>query len=1044
MAKACARGGSVWHWLVLGFLAWGGPAAAEERIEARAARVSYNRDIRPILAEKCFKCHGPDARERKAKLRLDAAEFAYQPAASGEKAIVPGKLEESALVERITSADSNDRMPPAQTGKTLSPAEVDRLRRWISQGAKYEAHWAFIPPARPEVPLTRNRGWARNAIDAFVLAQLEAEALAPAPEADRTTLVRRLSLDLIGLPPTVAEVDAFLADTQPGAYERVVERLLASPRYGERWGRLWLDAARYADSDGYEKDKPRQVSLYREWVIKALNRDLPYDQFILDQVAGDMLPGAGQDERVATGFLRNSMINEEGGIDPEQFRMEAMFDRMDCVGKAVLGLTIQCTQCHDHKYDPLKQEEYYRMFACLNNAHEATIAAYSPFEEERRRAVLRGVKAIESELKAKHPDWPAKLAEWEKRVTRAQPRWEILRPEVEQESSGGEKYQAMADGSLLAGGYAPTKHTLVLHGETKLERVTAVRLELLTDPNLPRGGPGRSIKGTAALTEIRIAAEPLAGKGSRQGVKIVRATADVNPAEAPLDRIHDDRSNRKRTTGPVAFAIDGKDETAWGIDIDPGRRNQPRQAVFELERPVEFKGGVRLTIELVQNHGGWNSDDNQNINLGRFRLAATDRAGVAADPVSHEARGALAKPAGKRTAAEQAAIFTAFRESVAEWKDASARIDALWRTYPEGTNQFVLEERETRRPTSILARGDFLKPVRVVEPGVPAFLNPGGESRSDRLAFARWLVDRKAPTTARSIVNRVWQAYFGVGIVATSEDLGLQCEPPSHPELLDWLAVELMDRGYSLKAIQRLIVSSAVYRQSSRATRESIERDPYNRLLGRGARFRMDAELVRDAALASSGLLDQRIGGPSAYPAAPGFLFQPPASYGPKVWNEAVGPDRYRRALYTFRYRSVPYPMLQAFDAPNGDFACVRRARSNTPLQALATLNEPISLECARALALRVLSEARDDHARVTLAYRLCVARPPSDPEARLIVDLLERETRRYAAGALDPKALVGPMLAGFDTLGVKPGRAAAWTVAARVILNLDETISRE
>ena len=433
------------------------------------------------------------------------------------------------------------------------------------------------------------------------------------------------------------------------------------------------------------------------------------------------------------------------------------------------------------------------------------------------------------------------------------------------------------------------------------------------------------------------------GRARRSTVKFSRATADVNPPEAPLEPIFDDKSGKKRVTGPIGFAIDGKNETAWGIDVGPGRRNQPRKAVFTAEKPVSFPGGTILTFHLAQNHGGWNSDDNQNCNLGRFRLAITTAPGAAADPVPQNVREILAIPREKRTDAQAAAVFSYWRTTVPEWNGANAWIDSLWKQHPEGSTQLALAERDKRRPTHLLQRGDFLKPGKTVEPGVPSFLNPlPPGAPATRLTFARWLVDRNSPTTARSLVNRVWQAYFGTGLAATSEDLGLQCEPPSHPELLDWLAVEFMENGWSLKHLHRLIVTSAVYRQSSRPTPELLARDPYNRLLARGPRSRVDAELVRDIALAASGVLDPKIGGPSVCPPAPAFLFQPPTSYGPKVWNEAAGPERYRRALYTFRYRSVPYPMLQAFDAPNGDFACVRRTRSNTPLQALTTLNEPI------------------------------------------------------------------------------------------------------
>jgi hypothetical protein len=911
---------------------------------------------------------------------------------------------------------------------------------------KKSEHWAFVAPVRPKLPSVHNVGWVRNPIDAFILARLEREGLQPSPETDRVTWLRRLSLDLIGLPPTIAEVDAFLADHSAEAYKRQVDRLLDSPHYGERWGRHWLDAARYADSDGYEKDKSRQVWAYRDWVIHALNRDLPYDQFVIDQIAGDLLPHPSQDERVATGFLRNSMVNEEGGVDPEQFRMEAMFDRMDAIGKSMLGLTIQCAQCHSHKYDPLTQEEYYRMFAFLNNCYESNIAVYTPDEQQRRAEMFRKIHEIEADLQHRHPDWRERMAKWEEQVKNDQPQWVVLRPEVEEISTGGQKYLPLADGSFLAQGYAPTKHTVKMTVKTDVRPITAFRLEVLTDPNLPRGGPGRSIKGTCALTEFAVDAAPAETPAKAVKVKFAKASADVNPPETPLDKIFDDKSGQRRVTGPVSFAIDGKQDTAWGVDVGAGRRNQPRKAVFNAAKPIDHPHGTVLTFNLTQNHGGWNSDDNQSHNLGRFRLSVTTAPNAVADPLTGNVRDILAVPAKQRTPGHVSAVFSYWRTTVPEWRDANSQIEALWRTHPEGSEQLVLEKLAERRPTHMLKRGDFLRPGKTVSPGVPAFLHPlpAGDAPPTRLTFARWLVARNSPTTARSIVNRVWQAYFGTGIVSTSEDLGTQSEAPSHPELLDWLAVEFMERGWSLKTLHRLIVTSASYRQSSKVTPELYTRDPLNRLLARGPRLRVEGEIVRDIALASSGLLDPTVGGPSVFPPAPAFLFVPPASYGPKIWKEETGTGRYRRALYTFRYRSVPYPMLQTFDSPNGDFSCVRRARSNTPLQALTTLNEPVFMDCARALAWRTVRDGGPTNAeRLTYAFRRCLARKPTSKESAVLLSLFTKESQRFEAGKSPVTELAGPE-AGKPPPGVTVPQLAAWAAVSRVLLNLDETISKE
>lgn len=1017
------------HWAALGAAAglalYGMSPADDEDLGPKA---------QAIFAESCYGCHGPG--QQMAHLRLD----------TGVAGVVsPGDSAGSLLMKRITGAGGLARMPMG--GAPLSPEKIALIGKWIDAGARLPApqrHWAFVPPVRPPVPPIAG---ARNPIDAFVRARLDHEGLKPAPEADRATLLRRATLDLTGLPPAPAEIDAFLADRSADAYEKQVDRLLASPHYGERWASFWLDAARYADSNGYEKDAPRFVWFYRDWVIRALNRDMPYNQFVIEQIAGDLLPNATQDQKVATGFLRNSMVNEEGGVDPEQFRMEAMFDRMDAIGKGVLGVTIQCAQCHNHKFDPLQQEEYYQMFAFLNNCDEADIAVYTPAGQAKREEVLRRTAEIERDLQRRNPDWRKRMAAWEDALPK-QPDWQTLQLTVDDISTGGEREIPQPDGSMLALGYAPTKHTVKFTATTKLARITAVRLELLTDPNLPAGGPGRSIHGTGALTEFRVEAASPAAPDQFTRLKIARASADINLPETPLEKTFDDKSGKRRVTGPVEFAIDGKEETAWGIDAGPGRRNQPREAVFDLDKPVENAQGSILNIYLKQDHGGANSDNNENNNLGRIRLSVTGAPDAMADPLPADVRAILEIPRNRRTEAQQQAVFGYWRTTVSEWRAENQAIDAIWREYPEGSRQLVLAKRAEPRQTHVLRRGDFLQPDRVVQPGVPAFLNPlPAGAPLDRLTFARWLVARDSPTTARSIVNRVWQAYFGTGIVATVENLGTQAEAPSNQELLDWLAVEFMDSGWSLKKLQRLIATSATYRQSSNVTPELLAKDPDNRLLARGPRYRVDAEMVRDIALTASGLLNGEIGGPSVYPPAPAFLFQPPSSYSEKTWETALGPDRYRRALYTFRFRSVPYPGLQAFDAPNGEMSCVRRARSNTPLQALTTLNEPLFVESAQALAARALKEGgATDRERVGYAFRLCTGRTPSPAETDVLLKLLAKEDRRLADGWLSAGDLAGLNAKPATALpaAATPRQLADWTVVARVLLNLDETITKE
>jgi len=1034
--------------------------------------IDFGKDIQPIFADTCYECHGPE--KQKAGLRLDQKAAALKGGDSGA-ILSAGKSAESLLIQVVAGLKEDiARMPKKK--EPLTTDQIALLRAWIDQGAvwpetvasnakDWHKHWAFKAPIRPKIPQVKNPGWVRNPVDAFVLARLESEQLQPAPESDKITLLRRLSLDLVGLPPTIPEVDAFLADNSSDAYQKQVERLLASEHYGERWGRQWLDAARYADSDGFEKDKSRSVWFYRDWVINALNRDLPYNQFVIEQIAGDELPNATQEQIVATGFLRNSMVNEEGGVDPEQFRMDAMFDRLDCIGKSVLGVTIQCAQCHNHKYDPLTQQEYYRLFALINNDHEAQRVVYTADEQMKIASLSRQIKDLEAGLRHIKPDWEQGMAKWEEAVKSDQPTWVVLTPTIEEISTGGQKYLPQPDGSFLAQGYAPTKHSAKFLVTNDLRNISAFQLELLTDPNLPCNGPGRSFKGTCALTEFKVEAVDAHDPTNKLAIKFDGATADFEQSETPLEPNFDDKSNKKRVTGPVNFAIDGKEETAWGIDAGPGRRNQERKAVFHCATNVGFADGTILIFHLTQDHGGWNSDDLMNNNLGRFRLSATTNSGsTVADPLPRHVREALAIPRNQRTPAQTATVFSYWHATVPEFKEANQKIDEIWKEWPEGSTTLTLLARNEQRDTRILKRGDWLKPTEAVTAGTPAFLHALTEtnvsSANSRLLFARWLVDRKSPTTARVLVNRLWQTYFGVGIVNTPEDFGMQSEPPSHPELLDWLACEFMqpsvDLGkkslglfqpWSLKHIHRLIVASATYRQESKTTPELYAKDPYNRLLARGSRLRVEGEIVRDIALSASGLLNPKIGGRSVFSPAPEFLFQPPASYAPFPWKEEDGPDRYRRALYTFRRRSTPYPVLQVFDAPNGDFSCVRRMRSNTPLQALALLNETVFVECAQALARKVLEAGgATDSDRLTYAFRRVLARVPSKEETSELLGLLEKQKQRIAEGWVNAAEIATGKNERPQNLpaGVSPAQLAAYTVVSRVLLNLDETITKE
>ncbi len=993
----------------------------------QGATVDFVKDVQPIFVEHCYQCHGPKRQE--AAFRLDHKPSALKGGDLGV-AIVPGKAADSLLIQAVNGTNPKLKMP--RKGERLTSGQIASLSAWIDAGApwpdsasanidKGANHWAFKAPVKTVPP----QG-SIHPIDAFVQERLAKEGLKSAPAAAPETLIRRLYLDLLGLPPTPKEVDRFVAEMKAGGassavYQKWVNDLLSSPHYGERWGRQWLDAARYADSNGYEKDPMRYIWFYRDWVINAFNRDLPYNQFIIEQLAGDQLPNATQDQIVATGFLRNSMVNEEGGVDPEQFRMESMFDRMDTIGKSILGLTIGCAQCHNHKYDPITQEEYYRMFAFLNNDNEPWRVVYTPPEQMKLAQMHRQVAELEGKLKQENPDWQERMAKWEASVNHRQPEWHVLQAPFIDDTTGGQKFIQQPDGSFLAQSYAPTKATPKVEIAGDVGNVTAFRLELLTDPNLPAYGPGRSQKGTCALSEFIVEAE---ADGKTQQLKFASATADFGePENTPLvDYARDqDSAKDKRVTGPVSYAIDGKDDTAWGIDAGPGRRNQPRNAVFVLDKPLVRAS--KLVISLAMKHGGWNSDDLQTMNLGRFLISYTTASNAVADPLPKAVRAALALPQDKRSAAQLAAEFSYWRSTVPEWKPVNDQIELAWKGHPEGTTTLVLDKREQPRMTSVLKRGDFLKPADKVSAGVPAVLNPlPKDADGSRLTFAKWIVDRKAPTTARSFVNRVWQSYFGTGLVNTPEDLGTQGEAPVYHDLLDWLASEFMDRGWSIKELHRLIVTSATYQQDSRVTPAALERDPYNRLLAHGPRLRVEGEVVRDIQLSVSGLLNPALGGRAVMPPAPQFLFERPASYAPFPWKVESDSNQYRRAVYVFRRRSTPYPFLSTFDVPSAESSCVRRAKSNTPLQALMTLNETTSMEAASALAGRMIKEGGADEAsRIAHGFKLCTGRKPSVTEIKALTDLLRRQQARQSAETAEP-----------------------YTVVARVMLNLDETITKE
>lgn len=1026
-------------------------------LQARSAEaVNYNRDIQPLLAEHCFHCHGKDESGRKGKLRLDDRDLALKGGKEEGPAIVPGQPDKSPLLARIMSHDKDEVMPPSKENKPVKAADIEKLRQWIADGAAYGKHWAFETPTKPSLPNDRVAEWkdSSSAIDALVGAKLQANGLHPSAAADAATLCRRLYLDLIGLLPSPQEVEDFKkASVQsPGtAVGALVDRLMNDRRFGEKWARHWLDAARYADSNGYEKDLPREQWAWRDWVIDAVNRDMPYDRFLVEQIAGDQLPDHTKQQLIATGFLRNGMINEEGAIVPEQFRMEGMFDRMDAIGSSVLGLSVKCAQCHTHKFDPLAQSEYYGMFAFLNNTYEAQSWVYSDEQDRKIADIKASIAATEERLKKQASDWQQRMAAWERAQMdfQNQTAWTVVEAEDLHSSSELNHPTMLPDKSILTLGHRTISGDVHMIATPKVEKVTGLRVEILKHGDLPFGGPGRSYKGTWALTDLVVEAKK-PGSDKYEKIKLGKATADfaepAHPMEPEWENTRD--KDHKRTCGPAAFLADGDDKTAWRADRGAGHRNTESVAVVQFEQPLTLPEGTKLKIALVTNHGG---DDNgpKNTQIGRFRIALTTSPDPKVNQTPYAAVLAMQTPAAKRTQQQQAELFAAWRASVPEFKAFNDEINALWKQFPEAkTSVMHLAERQGQdvRETHVLDRGAWDKPKETVTPHVPAALHPlPKEAPMNRITFARWIADKRSPLTARVEVNRVWQVIFGVGIQETAEDFGTRSPEPSNQALLDWLAVDFMEHGWSRKHLIRSIVTAAAYQQSSRTTPALLEKDPKNRLLARGPRFRAEAEVVRDIELSAAGLLSNKFGGPSVFPPVPASVLEY-NYFKPTYWKIAEGPDRYCRSLYVFRKRSMPDPTMSAFDAPNGDFTCPRRVRSNSPLAALTSLNEAVFVEAAQALALRVLKEGgKTDAERADYAFRVCTGRSAKPHERDEILKLLASRRQRIAEGWLPVRDLTTGNAEKLPALppGTTPQDAAAWTIAARVLLNLDETLCK-
>ena len=946
---------------------------------AGAADLSFNRDIRPILSDNCFYCHGPDKNNRKGDLRLDVREELI-------------KLGPQTLIERITTSDADDLMPPAESHKKLSAKHKDTLKQWIAEGAKYEAHWAFVAPRKGAVqapPAVENHR-SLNPIDDFIRAELKKHGLQPAPKASRETLMRRIALDLTGLPPKASD-QSDLNDS--------IDRLLDSPHYGEHMAVAWLDAARFADTNGYQVDRDRELWPWRDWVIKAFNSNMPFDQFTIEQLAGDLLPGATLDQKIATGFHRNHMLNEEGGIIAEEFLAEYTADRVETTAAVWMGQTFNCCRCHDHKFDPFTAKDFYAMKAFFHNVPERGVGIYgnpvrtnappfvklpAPELEAQIAALNTKLKPVEDQLKGLAA---GDLEPWAKKIASVKIDWLPLEP---QKATGGDNPPQIADKAVLIGPQETRANNIVIKAKLPAGKISAVRLECSTT------APSASFQ----WSELKVGKTKL----------------------HPIDATH-------------ANVLDNDRKTKFVLSVAP---NKPVQALFELEKPLE---GSELEITIsVENAGG----------PSQWRLFGTTSPVDLIAPASVLA--ITQKEPAKRTAAERKQLadfhLTQMPEHRRLSQEAADLKKQLVATEAEIPTTLVMEEQKEMRPTFILMRGAYDKPGEEVAAATPAVLPAlAADLPRDRLGLAKWLVSRENPLTSRVVVNRFWQHFFGTGLVRTSEDFGSQGEPPSHPELLDWLAVTFQESGWDVKKLVKLIVTSEAYQQSSQFSVRSAQLDPMNTWLSRGPRHRLSAEVIRDQALAASGLLVEKIGGPSVKPYHPPGLYEQVVAQrdNPKAtYQQGSGDDLHRRSLYTYWKRSVPHPGMLLFDAPFRETCALRRSRSNTPLQALNLLNDPTYVEAARFLAQRMIKEGGTTiEKRLTHGFRLLLGRNPSPQELRVLAAAIERSIKDFTK---DPEAAKQLLTLGEAKSDPKlsPAELAAYTTVASTLINLDETITKE
>lgn len=1165
------------------------PAYADDSIR-------FNRDVRPIIADRCFACHGPDESAREKNLRFDTKDGLFSVTEDGEAIVAPGDPDKSALFQRITHSDPDKRMPPEDFHAKLTERDIETFKAWIEQGAPWEGHWAFIAPSKPRQPAVSNANWCRNEIDYYILDRLNEAGLGPSPQAPKETLIRRVSLDLTGLPPTPDEVDAFLLDNSADAYEKVVDRLLASQHYGERMAFPWLDAARYSDTNGYQRDTKRFMWLWRDWVIDAFNDNMPYDQFTVEQLAGDLLPNATIPQRVATGFNRNHRINGEGGIIPEEYAVEYVVDRVITTGAAFMGLTMECARCHDHKFDPISQQEFYEFYAFFNNVPEQGQGGEQgndlpilkvPSEEDiARRARLNGtIDSLKEQLIAPEERLDALQADWEKDLARtfAVMDWQAVEPDAFTSLNGAE-LELLEDNSIFAGGPNPDDEVYSLSFVAD-RTIRSLKLELLTDERLAGNGPGRAHNGNVVVSGFEVERSPRDESDAVESIPVASALAEViqgggdfsignaidddpesgwatnsgndhKPLSAVIvlddsvsidegDRItvrirHESKHKQhsigrfrlsqspnaelanwaKPTFGPwhyvgpvtdTRYGKEGKElfdevlapEEGYDADRSYGELRWMERSEWDDGNTIQFTGraeaahylhrvisaDVPMSLQLSLGSGDaikvW-LDGNLVLAKNVSRDAAPDQetvqlylgpgdhdlmmkvvnfdrfSGFYFKAIEDEGRGLLRlmaqldSPAAERSETAQFEIQRLFRMQDSEWNQINHRIvrmNELLTDYEELIpTTMVMSEMDTPRDTFLLQRGAYDNPDESEElfPSVPDILGQMDPVLPrNRLGFARWLTDPAHPLTARVRVNHYWQMYFGVGLVKTSEDFGTQGIPPSHPELLDWLATYFIDSGWDVKGMQKKIVMSATYRQQSHTLENHTATDPENILLARAPRFRLSAEMIRDQALYVSGLLNPEIGGPSVQPYQPekmwsSLTFQNKDAFSTNYYVADIGEKLYRRGLYTFWKRTIPPPRMQIFNAAGREMCSMRQEITNTPMQAMALLNDPTYIEASRHLAQRMIHEGgRKRKARVEYGYKLALAADPGAEKRAILLDGLKQYRKHFKKNKEEAEAFIHVGDSKPDD-AIDADELAAYTMLASVLLNLDEVITRE